>query len=366
MQYAVITDGKYRSAIAAARALGRAGYQVIVTQTRAESQQEPPVFSSRYAQGLWLEGSCTDEEYPDRLEAALRAYEHPVLLCVGAATLNMVAEQRERFARIADFLIAPRDTLDALNDKETVHRRALELGLPVPEEFSGTPLRYPVVIKPHCGEKLGLKAADRYAIARNEADYRRILDRMARYDPSPIVQEQITGDGSGVSMLFDRDGNMISAICHRRVREYPYSGGPSTCCVSDYDEARIGAARRLLESFHFTGIAMVEFKGNHILEVNPRVWGSFPLTVFAGCPFSENYALAAAGAAVEYRPGDYRMNAKMRFCVNDLAASLDCLRHGAWRQGFSGLADFFRCREALYDKTDKRAYRMYIKSYFKR
>ena len=52
MRTAIVTDGKYRSAIAAVRALGRAGYQVIVTQTRGDSSIEPPAFSSKYADGV--------------------------------------------------------------------------------------------------------------------------------------------------------------------------------------------------------------------------------------------------------------------------------------------------------------------------
>ena len=128
MPYAVITDGRYRSAIAAARALGRAGYTVIVTQTRAESPKEPPVFSSRFALGRWIEGSCLDREYPDRLETLLREYDHPVLLCIGAGTLQTVAAQRERFRAVSDFLVASSETLEILNDKEMVHRRAQEIG----------------------------------------------------------------------------------------------------------------------------------------------------------------------------------------------------------------------------------------------
>lgn len=366
MKYAVITDGKYRSAIAAARALVSAGYQVIVTQTRAESGREPPVFFSHSVTGVWIEGSCGDGAYPNRLEAVLREYGRPVLFPVGAATLNALAKQRERFSRVCHHLIASPEALDALNDKETVHRRAEELGLPVPREYVGEPDRFPVVIKPHCGEKLGLKAAQRYAIAENGEEYRRVMERMTRLDPAPIVQEKIEGDGSGVSLLMDGEGRLIDAICHRRIREYPYSGGPSTCCVSFYDERRIEAAYALLRSFGFTGFAMVEFKGDRILEVNPRIWGSFPMTGASGSRFTEKYALAAAGERVEYVPQDYRVGAKMRFCVNDLAAVADCFRHGDWKKGLSGVLDFFRCPEALYDKNDKTAYRKYLLSYFLR
>ena len=70
----------------------------------------------------------------------------------GADTLNLVSSRREELARAADFLVAPQPVLDALNDKETVHRRAVELGLPVPRDYDEMPDRFPVVIKPHCGE----------------------------------------------------------------------------------------------------------------------------------------------------------------------------------------------------------------------
>ncbi len=273
MKTAIVTDGKYRSSIAAVRALHRAGYQVIVTQTRADVHAVPAVAASRCcAVFRWIDGAAADDSYADRLAALLETYDRPVLFCVGAVTLNTVAAQRERFARVADFLIAPRPVLDALNDKETVHARARRaLGIPVPRQYDGVPPeRYPVVIKPHCGEKFGLKAADRYAVADTPEAYAQILARMQRYDPAPIVQDRITGPGIGVSLLLGRDGCLICvALCHRRIREYPVTGGPSTCCESFYDAALIDRAYRLLHSFGFTGMAMVEFKGDCLLEVNP-------------------------------------------------------------------------------------------------
>ena len=280
MKTAIVTDGKYRSSIAAVRALHRAGYQVIVTQTRADVHAVPAVASSRCCAAFrWIDGAAADADYADRLAALLETYDRPVLFCVGAITLNTVAAQRERFAQVADFLIAPRPVLDALNDKETVHARAQSLGIPVPRQYDGVPPEhYPVVIKPHCGEKFGLKAADRYAVADTPEAYAQLLARMQRYDPAPIVQDRITGPGIGVSLLLDRDGRLICALCHRRIREYPVTGGPSTCCESFYDAALIDRAYRLLHSFGFTGMAMVEFKGDCLLEVNPRVWGSFPMT----------------------------------------------------------------------------------------
>ncbi len=362
MGVAVVTDGKYRTSIAAVRALGRAGYQVVVTQTRGDCPLEPPVFASRYAhEGRWLEGGAADPDYPDRLYALLAEYGHPMLFCAGAATLNAVAKQRERFARVCDFLIAPSGVLDALNDKEAVHRRCGELGIPVPRQYEGVPERYPVIVKPHCGEKFGLKAKERYAVAKGpeECEAYRLL--MSRYDPSPIVLEKVGGDGMGASLLLDREGRLVSALCHRRVREYPAAGGPSTCCESFYDEGMIDSAYRLLSSFGFVGMAMVEFKGEYVLEVNPRVWGSFPMTERAESPFVLSYARAAAGERLDYQPRDYQTGVRMRFTLNDGAAMLDYLCHGRPGPFFQGMADWFRAREALSARDDPVPFRRYLR-----
>lgn len=363
MDTVVITDGKYRASIAAARMLGRAGYRVAAVQAREDQRLEPPVFASRYVQeGRWLEGAANDPAYPDRLYALLESYGRPVLFCAGAATLNAVSKQRERFGRVCDFLIAPPHVLDALNDKAAVHRRCAELGIPVPAEFDGPPDRFPVVVKPHCGEKFGLKAKDRYAVARNSGEYAARLAAMSKYDPHPIVQEKVEGEGAGASLLLDRDSRLIAALCHRRVREYPASGGPSTCCESFYDESMIGRAYELLASFGFVGMAMVEFKGGRVLEVNPRVWGSFPMTERAGSPFAVRYARAARGERLDYAPLDYKTGVRMRFTLNDGAAMLDYLRHGRPGPFFQGMADWFRAEEALSAGDDPAPFRRYLRN----
>lgn len=360
---AVVTDGKYRACIAAVRALGRAGYRVVVTQTRGDCSCEPPVFSSRYADRCrWIEGKAADGDYAGRLLELVGEYERPVLFCVGAVTLNAVARERARFEAVCDFLIAPPEVLDGLNDKQTVHRRCVELGIPVPRQFDGEPESYPVVIKPRCGEKFGLKAAERYAVAKDAAEYAACMERMRAYDPQPIVQQKITGDGMGASLLLDREGRLVSALCHRRIREYPVTGGPSTCCESVYDPEKIDQAYRLLKSFGFVGMAMVEFKGECVLEVNPRVWGSFPMTERAESPFVCRYAQAASGESPEYVPGDYRVGARLRFTLNDCAAALSLLTHARFGEALRAAADLFTVKDALAAKDDPGPLRVYLKN----
>ncbi len=360
MKTVVVTDGKYRTSIAAVRSLSKAGYRVVVTQTRNDCKAEPPVFASRYvAECRWIDGGCADESYKQRLADLLKEYERPVLFPIGAVTLNTVARNKDMFGEAADFIVAEPEVLDALNDKETVHERCVELGIPAPEEYDGVPDAYPVVIKPHCGEKFGLKAENRYAIANNEEEFKRFYERMKPYDP--IVQRKVEGSGMGVSLLLDKDSKLVSAICHRRIREYPISGGPTSCCVSFYDEKMVQTAYRLLASFGFVGMAMVEFKGENVLEVNPRIWGSFPLTYRCGCPYTELYVRAATGDAPEYKGCSYKLGAKMRYLINDTLASLHYIKAGKLKEGLKGLFSLFTVKDALWDWRDIKVFLRYIK-----
>lgn len=344
------------------RALGRAGWRVIGVQTWSDCPKDPPAFYSKYIfQKRRLVGSVNDREYADRLACLLADYDHPVLLCVGAVSLRTVAADRARFEKLADFIIADAATLAAVNDKEVVHRRCLELGIPVPREYSGIPDAYPVIVKPHFGEQFGLKASERYAVARGPKEFGRMMNRMGKYDEAPIVQQKVEGEGMGASLLIGRDGQLLSAICHKRIREYPITGGPSTCCESFYDAKLVDKAYRLLSSFGFTGMAMVEFKGEYLLEVNPRIWGSFPLTVCAKSNYSENYARAASGEKVEYVPCDYETGVRMRYLLNDTLAAIDYALH--FKMGYlsDSMLDAGSACEALSDPSDPEPMKQYLR-----
>jgi len=367
MRTVIVTDGKYRMSIAAVRTLGRAGWRVVVTQTEADSHGTPPSFLSKYAaQTHWIPGSSADASYADRLAELLSRYDRPVLLALGAKTLHAVSKRLDRFSNLCDFLIAPPETLDALNDKQQVQQRAAELGLPTPKTYRDAPDAYPVIVKPRCGEKFGLKAGDRYIVANDEASYLAAMEAVRKYDPNPIVQQKIEGQGIGVSMALGKSGELLGAFCHRRIREFPISGGPSSCCESFYDPDRIEKSYQLLKSFSFTGLAMVEWKGDSILEVNPRIWGSFPLTAQAQSPLIVRYAEAASGLEIAYTPCDYKLNVKARFTLSDAASGVSQLLRGHFREGIAAAADALRVPDALYDPDDPKPYRAYLRGSLRR
>ena len=364
MRTVVLTDGQYRSAISAARTFGRAGWRVVVTQTSGDTHVRPPVFFSRYvAESRMLEGSVYDADYAGRLLTVLHEQEEPpVLLPIGAVTLELLSREKKLFEPYAHFLVADPGVLDALNDKEQVHRKAEQLGLSVPKQLTGEPKSWPVIVKPHCGEKLGLKAGKRYAIAWHADEFQRAYKAMEKLDPHPIVQEMVEGPGAGASLLLDERSRLVASFCHRRIRELPIHGGPSTCCVSVYDDAKVQAAFHLLRSFHFKGLAMVEFKGDSILEVNPRIWGSFPLTTLSGSSIALHYADAASRTPLSYHSHEYQEGVRMRFLLNDSLATASLFLHGRFSAGIGGLVDLFRAREALTDPDDPEPMKQYLRA----
>ncbi len=99
------------------------------------------------------------------------------------------------------------------------------------------------------------------------------------------------GPGVGVFLLL-WEGKLRAAFAHRRLREKPPSGGVSVYRESiALDPVLLERSRRLLESFGWQGVAMVEYKidertGTPILmEINGRFWGSLQLAVDAGVDF---------------------------------------------------------------------------------
>jgi hypothetical protein len=113
------------------------------------------------------------------------------------------------------------------------------------------------------------------------------------------VLERVTGEAACVSLLYDCEGRLQAHFAHRRLREWPHSGGPSTVRESIHDPTLLARARRLLEALAWRGLA-------HILEINPRFWGSLHLAVESGVNFPAllvNMALGRPAPFDGYRTG---------------------------------------------------------------
>lgn len=174
----------------------------------------------------------------------------------------------------------------SLHRKDRLHALAQSLGLCVPARFA-TPeaIRLPAVAKP-----MNLSAAKGVVYLRHLADVERF--RAAQPDgASFLIQEHIAGEGVGFS-VFAREGRILAGYGHRRLAEFPVSGG-SSVYREGFDDARMrDAAARLIEQTRWSGFAMFEFKRTRedelfLIEANPRVWGSIHQPLAAGVDMLE-------------------------------------------------------------------------------
>lgn len=93
-----------------------------------------------------------------------------------------------------------------------------------------------------------------------------------------VIQEYIKGEGVGYS-VFAVDGNIIIGYGHRRLMEYPITGGSSVYRETYFHPNMAIIASQLLKETNWSGFAMFEFKLSrdnqlYLIEVNPRIWGS--------------------------------------------------------------------------------------------
>ena len=383
---AIITDIHYRMSLALIRDLAQAGVRVICCEKSGAAA--PLGFRSKYPA---LRVSLPKEGWLDALfdlcaRTAREEGARPALLPVGAATLAALAPApvRERFAPVCGLCIPTPEQLDTFNSKAAVAALAGRLSIPVPRAFSleegetveefAARLSYPCVVKPLCGEKLGLTAADRYRIVHNGAELAQSYPHfLTLAGEPPLVQEFLPGGGLGCSVLA-WEGQAVASICHRRVREYPVSGGPSACCDCVDRPDLVEYAAALVKETDYSGLAMFEFKedkeGNpRLLEVNPRIWGTFPLTRVSQsaipllwCTLAWNQGnpdrAVSLPAVPKPRP------CRMQFAASDLMSAVGYARRGQPARACSAILDFFRpgVKDGLWEWSDPRPGLLYYRS----
>ena len=385
---AIVTDVHYRMSLALIRDLAQAGVEVITCeQDRCRDSRTSPALGalSRYvSRHVWLPGGT------DGLEALLSLCREtglgrdcrPALLPAGAATLALIAENRERFKPLCGLCVPTAEQLDLLNSKPRLAALAARLGVPLPESMApGEDLdRFldrqglPCVIKPACGEKLGLTAAARYAVASTREEARAAWERFSRLaGEPPVVQGYLPGRALGCSVLA-RSGQVMAAICHQRIREYPVSGGPSSCCQCvEREDIRTYAARLTAET-GLTGLAMFEFKEDRdgaprLLECNPRVWGTFPLTRVSGSGIPLLWCALAWNAGNPDNPAPLPAltpprGRRMIFAASDLMAAAGYARRGSPGRALGALGDFLNpwVRDGLFEWGDMAPALAYFRS----
>lgn len=323
----LVTDGDQRSALAAARSLGRAGHEIFVTSTSGRSITG----ASRYVVSEFAvpnpllspgDSLTAVHDCAGRIGAE-------VILPMTEASLLSILPGRARFDGIIPF--PEIETFERISDKAWLADAAQGIGIRVPrtalistpEQAQDLELeeREVYVLKPARSVEGGTKLSVSYTTGGKSA--RQAIQKLPTAAFPLLIQQRILGPGAGVFLLL-WDQELLAAFAHLRIREKPPSGGVSVLRASAaLDEPLLDMATKLLQSVGWQGVAMVEFKIDsstgvpYIMEVNGRFWGSLQLAIDSGVDFPGILVDAALGHPPTERPS-YKPGVRTRWLLGDV------------------------------------------------
>jgi protein-tyrosine-phosphatase len=334
---ALVLDGHCPAALETTQSLGRHGVAAHVAATTLNARAR----RTRHAAAFHLQPlPSPPEAFADWLRALHARHAFELIVPATEASLLQMARlpEDDPLRRLA---VVPGDAaIHAALDKQATWELARRVGTPIPqsrlvagpeEAATAEPAAFPVVLKPIRSKimKDGALITLAPEIVRDAAHWRRRAPEMLALAPM-MLQEYAPGAGVGVELLFDR-GQMVAWFAHRRLHEWPLTGGASTYRESfEPPAAMLEGSRRMLEALGWHGAAMVEFKlaedGRFwLMEINPRLWGSLALSIDAGVDFPWLLWQLAHGQALATPPA-FRRGHRTRSVLLDLNWTLANLR----------------------------------------
>jgi len=298
----LITDGENRSSLAVTRSLGRKGHKIVVSGKHVSAIAASSRFCFRYCKVT--DPSLNGNAYADDILEIVRRENIEVIFPMTEQSIYCLNRVRREIECYAILACAQADKMDAVSNKYRLFQLAEELKVEIPrtlyikdnldflEKESSIPA-FPVVVKPSFSklEVGGRIVAGSVMFARTADELKRLYETKEVLGYPSLIQELISGEGTGLFTLFDRDRH-LALFSHRRLLEKPPSGGVSVLSESvPFAPDMVEASHRLLAHVGWQGVAMVEFKRDirdgkpKLMEINGRLWGSLQLAVSSGVDF---------------------------------------------------------------------------------
>jgi len=326
----LVTDENYKHTLGVVRQLGKAKVQVCLMAHSLGAL----ACASRYCAGVIPVAEPGVEALLTAILKEVQRNHYELLLPVGYKTTLALAAAKERFLPYVHSEIAECHRIQSAANKYEMARLCEKIGVPAPRSF--VPQSYdevrqvaremqgPFVLKPQ-KESPGRSVS--YARSEPEllALYRGRFPFETGENEPPIVQEYVPGYGCGVFATYQK------AVCkrvfmHRRIREYPATGGVSTCAESFYHPRLEEYGRRILDALQWHGVAMAEFRFDtrdntfKLIEINPKFWGSLELALAAGADFPGDLCRMALGETLVFTD-KYKRNLRFHWpfsCFGEL------------------------------------------------
>jgi predicted ATP-grasp superfamily ATP-dependent carboligase len=217
-----------------------------------------------------------------------------LVIPVNSKEIRVLAHHRRHLGDTLDYM-GSNTLYQRLDDKSEFAKLVHEAGLPQPLNYETLDAPLPLVVKPSRGSSsMGVT----YLFSEEQRGA--LKAKLGSAPKGHVIQEFIEGEGIGYSGYFE-SGKPLVAYAHRRIAEYPATGGSSVLRERyPYDDANQLEAvmRKMLKAAPWSGFAMFELKrrgpGDFIfIECNPRIWGS----IHQGLADGANYFAPLLGAA---------------------------------------------------------------------
>jgi predicted ATP-grasp superfamily ATP-dependent carboligase len=299
-----VVDGAERTSLAIARSLGRRGIEVDC----GESYRWSTASLSRYCRRSFIypdpQKDCSG--FIERLEEILADGDYDMIFSSREVTTIPIVYNKYRLEAYTTVPFPDYRTILQTHDKGMTMAIAEACGVPTPTTYRAADLselaaladtiRFPVVVKSRRkttwqgGTPQMLKVTEKNYVHSKGELLAVAEDLEWQSGMMPLVQEYVPGEGFGVEALLNH-GEPRALFMHRRLREYPITGGASTLREGITDERMRELAITLLRRMQWHGVAMVEFKRDardgtpRLMEVNGRFWGSLPCSIASGVDF---------------------------------------------------------------------------------
>lgn len=301
MRALIVEHGGSRGALAAVRSLGRGGYQVGVAAPAAGLASR-----SRWCRDSHLIAAPpSGPEFLSSVADAASGYD--IVFPVGDAELMLLSERRSQISALLPW--GSHGSVISCLDKGVVIEVAERLRIPAPRTFGLD--EYPgageVIVK----EILHGEFRGRDPVARSEAvraaDRRQVQAAAATIEQGggrPVLQEVVTGPLIAYCVLRDGSGTRLAQAQQVATALYPPGAGVSSRAVTEEVDVQIAAfAEKLLDDVGAWGVVQMQFIRDdagtpHLIDVNPRFYGSMALAIAAGV----DLPLLLANVAGEERP----------------------------------------------------------------
>lgn len=351
MKKVIVTDGRSRASLAIVRSLGKKNISITCGE-----EFDSPAFYSKYCSSKFIYPSPNNSPSYclESLLKEVKLNHYDTIIPVRDDVTLLLSKNKSIFEEYLDIVVSDYASLLVGRDKSKTIKFAIDNNIPCPKTYfpsnrdslfeMESSLEYPLIVKPYTGS--GSRGIN---VINNFAELVSIYEESCRKYGPLMLQEFIPYGGAfGVSMLLNR-GEPRAVFTHKRLREYPRSGGPSTLRESaSYPEIE-EYAMKMLKKLNWHGVAMTEFRIDartnepKLMEINPRFWGSLQLAVYSGVDFP--YLLYEIATKGDVDPVfDYELGKKVRWLFPG-----DILWFLSSPNKLKALPDFLKFRGMGYD-----------------